>query len=168
MKQHCKPNRLAEYDYSQPGYYFITICTKNMLEYFGSIEKGELLPTATGLVVNWHWRHIPNHYQLVSLIEYQLMPNHLHGILAISKNYQPDPDLPRRKMLIPRVIGSFKKFATRQIRSEINPDFHWQRSFYDHVIRNKESLEKIREYIISNPDNWERAKHFIDDNPFYL
>ena len=147
-----------EYDYSQPGYYFITICTRNMIKCFGRVEKGKLIPSATGLVVNWHWQHIPSHYPMINLDEYQLMPNHLHGILSISKNYQPASDLPRRKMLIPRVIGSFKKFASRQIRSEINPDFHWQRSFYDHVIRNKESLEKIREYILSNPENWEHDK----------
>lgn len=166
LKYNRKPNHLPEYDYSQPGYYFVTICAKNMEECFGRVRKEKFIPMTTGLVVNWHWKQISQHFPNVGIDEYQVMPNHIHGIVVIDENNQSDKNETPRQMLIPRIIGSFKKYTSRQIRAEVQPDFRWQRSYYDHVIRNEESLEMIREYILSNPKNWERDHNRIDDNPF--
>jgi len=166
MRHHRKPNRLADYNYSLPGFYFITICTKNMENCLGTIHSGKCIPSAIGLVVNWHWQRIPQHYPHVHLDDFQLMPDHLHGIIIVNECFQSDAGIARQRMLIPRVVGSFKKFVTLQIRREITQNFKWQRSYYDHVIRNEKSLEKIREYILSNPENWEQDRHWIDDTPF--
>ncbi len=161
-----KPNRLPEYDYSLPGYYFITICTKNMIEYLGKVRKKKFIPSVCGVVVDWHWRRIPQQFENVTIEDFQIMPNHLHGILAVNEAEHSEVINSRRQMLIPRAIATFKRNVSRQIRKEINPDFQWQRSYYDHVIRDEQSLEKIREYILSNPENWERDCNRIDDNPF--
>ncbi|MBC8401558.1 MAG: transposase [Candidatus Marinimicrobia bacterium] len=163
--KHRKPNRLPDFDYSQPGYYFITIYTKNLVKYFGSIYHDELIPSAAGLVVDWNWRQIPRHHQHVGIEVFQIMPNHIHGIIEIDENYQPHITR-RQEMLIPQIISRFKMQTTKQIRAEITPKFQWQRSYYDHVIRNAKSLEIIREYILTNPENWERDRNRIDDNPF--
>ncbi|MBC8401317.1 MAG: transposase [Candidatus Marinimicrobia bacterium] len=165
MMKHRKPNRLPDFDYSRPGFYFVTICTKNMREYFGSIYVNELIPSAAGLVVDWHWRRILRHHKHVCLDVFQVMPNHIHGIIEIDEVHR-SIFTRRQDMLIPQIISRFKMQTAKQIRAEINSEFQWQRSYYDHVIRSAESLEKIRAYILTNPENWERDHNRIDDNPF--
>ncbi|MBC8402343.1 MAG: transposase [Candidatus Marinimicrobia bacterium] len=157
--QRRKPNRLPDYDYSQPGYYFVTICVRNYVESLGQINAGVFIPNTAGSIVDRHWRQIPN------IDEYQVMPNHVHGILVIKANCLIKTTR-RQNMQIPKFISRFKMQTAKQIRTEIDPDFRWQRSYYDHVIRNEESLEMIREYILSNPQNWVQDRNRVDDNPF--
>ena len=79
-----KSIRLKGYDYSKPGIYYVTICTKNLEFLFGEIVRGVMYPSAGGLFVIQCWNDIPKHYQRVKLYEFTLMPNHIHGILEIT------------------------------------------------------------------------------------
>lgn len=156
-----KQNRLTKYDYSQSGYYFVTVCTDNRIEFFGSIEGQKMILNNLGIIAEQFWKEIPNHYNNTELDEFVIMPNHMHGILVI----KPDVSLglaglPTRKQAdglpysLSQIIGSYKNVVTKLARQP-NPVFSWQPSFYDHVIRKEESLDKIREYILSNPLKWE-------------
>ena len=75
--------RYRGFDYSSPGKYFITICTKNKLPYFGKIENGIMILSDPGLIANKCWQEIPNHFPFIELDEFFIMPDHLHGIIII-------------------------------------------------------------------------------------
>ncbi len=77
--------RLKNYDYSANGYYFITICTKNRLHYFGKIIDQKMELSEIGKIAHKCWLEIPNHFPFVILDEFAIMPNHIHGIVIINK-----------------------------------------------------------------------------------
>jgi REP element-mobilizing transposase RayT len=156
-----KPNRLKNFDYSSFGYYYVTICTKNRECWFGEIINGEMILNEIGEIIKQCWLDIPKHFLNVFLDEYVIMPNHVHGILIINQNNVGNAYMRslqnnwkyRTKMLLSMIIHEFKSAASRQIR-QIKSSFRWQKSFYDHIIRNEESLNEIRQYIQQNPINW--------------
>lgn len=75
--------RLQGYDYRREGMYFVTICTKDRLNYFGKIEDGKLVSSEIGQIVLDNWLKIPQFSPHIVLDEFVVMPNHVHGILAI-------------------------------------------------------------------------------------
>jgi len=167
-EQNRKRNRLHNYDYSQTGYYFVTICTQNRQCLFGKIVEDDMILNEAGKIIDYWWNEIKNKFPNSELDEHVIMPNHLHGIIAI---VGPPSNIRRRGKSIKQgeplysplqeMIQWFKTMATNQyIRKVILgalPPFEkriWQRSFYDHIIRNEKSLDAIRVYIQSNPLNW--------------
>ena len=91
MKNNRRSIRLKEYDYSQDGLYFITMCTHNHLCLFGKIFDGKMVLNDTGNIAKECWLNIPEHYPNTKLHEYVIMPNHVHGIIETvgAKNYSP-------------------------------------------------------------------------------
>jgi putative transposase len=172
-----KINRLKNFDYSQNGIYFVTICTKNREELFGKIVNSEMILNEIGKIVHACYLEIPNHFKNVYLDKFSIMPNHIHGILEIINNdlgvgnaHVRSYDIDRTKMLLSKAIHGFKSSVTRNIlypgkeRIYAFPTkFAWQRSFYDRVIRNETELNKIREYIFKNPANWERDRNNVEN-----
>lgn len=112
------------------------------------------------------WLEIPEHFSHVILDEFIIMPNHVHGILIIknkivgNKNFcsQEIPWQTKLSKSLSSIIRGFKIGVTKYFCEKNNHDFQWQKSFYDHIIRNEESLFKIREYIQNNPLKWELGK----------
>jgi len=156
-----KANRLKDYDYSRNGFYFVTICTKNRKEYFGEINDEKMVLNEYGEIAEKLWLEIPNHFEDVKLDEYIIMPNHVHGIIIIDSDEEPVGNRHacslqegRQYQKLPVVIGSYKSAVTREI-NQIHNEFQWQKSFYDHIIRNDKSLHRIRKYIHYNPLKWE-------------
>ena len=153
-----KRNRLTRYDYSQNGYYFVTVCTKDKREWFGRVEDDMMVLNEYGRIVSECWRDIPNHYGNVKLDESVIMPNHVHGIIIIENNvgngFKP---FPTKIHGLSEIMRGFKTFSSRKINNKItnNRHFHWQKSFYDHVIRSENELKLIREYILNNPKKWD-------------
>src|SRR3990167_6110327 len=88
MMERRKPNRLRRYDYSQDGYYFITVCTRNHIEWFGKIANDQMILNECGLIISECWHAIPNHYRNVKLDESIIMSNHIHGIIVISSHVE--------------------------------------------------------------------------------
>lgn len=168
--KHRKLNRLENYDYSQNGMYFITICTKNREYFFGEIKNGEIILNDTGKIIKKCWLDLPNHYKNCILDEWAIMPNHFHGIIEIRHDivetgFKPVPtELINKTHSLSEFIRGFKTFSSRRI-NELNGKnyFQWQRSFYDHIIRNDESLNKIREYIQINPKMWEQDRNNVEN-----
>ena len=198
---HRKSIRLRGYDYSKEGLYFITICTADRKCLFGKIvsvgvqdiepiqsindsemtigvenfepRRQEMILNDAGKIANECWLMIPEHFPDVFLHEHIVMPNHVHGIIELTKspvgvqNFEPKRENfePRRneyQKIISRSIGSivrgFKIGVTKWFRNNTDIENIWQRNYYEHIIRNEHSYEKIADYIIENPNNWE-----IDD-----
>ena len=164
-----RPNRLKHYDYSENGYYFVTICTYNRECFFGEIVEEEMVKNETGELAEKLWLDIPEHFRCVELDEYVIMPNHIHGIVVISNvgnAYMRSLRNERNKMLLSNVIQQYKAAVTREINKlELIPDFKWQKSFYDHIIRNEVSLTKIRNYMQTNPVTWDNDKENLNFIP---
>jgi len=165
---HRKTNRLKDYDYSQPWWYYITICTKDKIEWFGEIKKGKIKLNQYGEIAYQYWEDIPKHFPNVELNEYIIMPNHIHGIVILNPfvgvaDLRPLRRNNRNQMLLSKVIHGYKSSVTRTINKiPDNVKFQWQRSFYDHIIRTEYSCAKIREYITNNPLRWDYDQNAED------
>lgn len=166
-KHHRRSIRLKNYDYSQPGAYFITICTHNRQCLFGEIVNGEMVLNEYGEIAKQCWLEIPVHFPHVQLDEFVIMPNHVHGIIIVGSRHALTLQIavPPQQIeqfgkpthgSIPTIIRSYKSACTKQIniihQSPANPV--WQRNYYEHIIRNENELDSIREYIINNPLKW--------------
>ena len=144
-----KQIRIDNYDYSTPGAYFITVCTANREKCFWSECRGELCSPANvplsdiGIIVNSEIQKLGSVYDAVQVDKYCIMPDHIHLIISI------DTDESGRTQFAPtisRVIKQFKGSITKQIGKSI-----WQKSFYDHGIRNQQDYNEIWQYIENNP-----------------
>ena len=154
--------RLPEHDYSQPGYYFITICTKKRhQEILCSIEHtvGAIINrpprislTPLGRIVDETIRAIPDHYPGISVDQYVIMLDHVHLILSF-RHIGPDGRQIAAPTPLPKVIQQMKRIVSKQVGVSL-----WQKGFYDHVIRNDEDLTNVRRYIRNNPLKWIQDK----------
>jgi len=107
-----------------------------------------------GKIVEKYWREIADYYKHIKLDEYVVMPNHLHGILVIERRDGSRPVPTERIKTLSGLIGAFKTTSSKLIHGRELNNFAWQRSFYDHVIRDEKSLDNIRRYIRYNPLQW--------------
>lgn len=192
-KHHRRSIRLQGYDYSQAGAYFITICTWQRECLFGEIVNCEMQLNPWGEVVKLHWQNLPKYHGNLELNEFVIMPNHLHGIIILINDNlgqnsvgagladisdkkqttsQQNPPFPTsqpqtKPKKLPEILRGFKTFSARRInqmrRTSGVPV--WQRNYYEHIIRNEESLQHIRQYIINNPLSWE-LDQLHPNNPF--
>src|SRR3989442_12323056 len=139
------PKRLAGYDYSQPGFYFVTICTEHHRLVFGTIDDGQVSLKGPGQIAHSVWVSLPKRFPHVNLHEYIFMPNHIHGIIELT---EPDPAVGSTVALW-EIIRVFKAATSYQIRrSESKPWFAWQDDYYKTVIRSEAALQQIRRYIL--------------------
>jgi REP element-mobilizing transposase RayT len=161
--------RLKDYDYSQAGAYFITICTYNKKCMFGKVLDQEMQLNEYGKVVTEEWLRTAEIRPNVELDEFIIMPNHIHGIVAIiescvgatgrsPKGEVPSP-LPKgpTSSSIGAIMAGFKSAVTRRVNElrSTRCEPVWQRNYYEHVIRNEHDLDEIREYIINNVLKWD-------------
>ena len=118
-----KSIRLQEYDYSQVGTYFVTICVKDREYLFGKIAHGEMLPSEFGEIVKGCWIQLPQHFSNIQLDGFVVIPNHVHGIIviiddmvgAIHESPLRMTIIERRRMLLPKIIGRFKMNSAKKI-----------------------------------------------------
>jgi REP element-mobilizing transposase RayT len=279
--------RLPGYDYSREGAYFITICTYNREWLFGEIDQGEMRLNINGNIVQKIWIETPTHFPHITMGEFVVMPNHMHGIILINEpvaarvgarhavplhpadpdsmvksvplhpfdpdtaaqsvplhpfdpdtaaqsvpQHPSDPDTaaqsvpqhpfdpdtaaqsvpqhlsdpdtasqtvsqhpfdpdtavqksddihagksnthPQQEQFgkptigtIPTIVRSFKSAVTKRINEQRAPIHEpvWQRNYWEHVIRDEKSFEKISTYIVNNPANWELDKLFPGEKP---
>lgn len=152
-----KQLRLKNYDYSQNGMYFVTICTYNKKCFFGKIIDNKMKLNVVGKIVKDVLLNISKHQKNVRLNEFVIMPNHIHCIIEIVVDGHARPLQKRSAQTLPIVINGFKSATTKQINEKFGKNnFKWQRSYYDHIIRKEESLQKIKEYIMINSREWEK------------
>ena len=151
-----KKNRLPGHDYSQPGAYFITICTKDHKCILSTIVGADayigprVALTPIGMVVEKYIKNIPG------VGAYVIMPNHVHMILHISSNnilQGPMWASAPTNASVPALVRSWKTLVSKELGQSI-----WQRSYYDHVIRDEQDYLTKVQYIEENPAKW-----FYDD-----
>ena len=154
-----KSTRLKGYDYSLPGVYFVTICTKDREQLLSRIIVGDgvldvpkNILTGYGQIAKKHLENMCAFYDYINLKKYVIMPNHIHILIEISncKQYGSSGTPNPTNSLIPRFVSTFKRFCNSEYTKNI-----WQRSFHDHIIRDEEDFLKIWKYIDENPLKWE-------------
>ncbi len=161
-----KRNRLKEFDYSQTGYYFITICTDNMINFFGNVINSDVKLNRYGNIVKNRLTLLQKNYPYVTLDEFVIMPNHVHVILVIDRSSvgtTRELSLPIKTKSLSGLVGVFKTTSSKEIHNNGLSEFKWQRSFYDRVIRNEKELFQIKKYIIQNPLKWEIEKETTEN-----
>ncbi len=174
---HRRSIRLPGYDYTQAGAYFVTICTHQRQHLFGEIIDGQMHLNLCGQVVVSRWQNIPRHFPRVKLDEFVLMPDHLHGIIAIGGGDGeegiafPDGESISSQVLggnamplrgtetdsLGAIVQNFKSVSTRKI-NQINRSAGtpvWHRNYHERIIRDETALHNIRRYIAANPSKWE-------------
>ncbi len=159
---HCRQStRLRGYDYSQAGAYFVTICTRDRLLLFEDDSIREIAERC--------WLKIPDRNPQIELDRWVIMPNHLHGIIAIRRGVQVnapteaptrDPSnrfsrMSPRRNTIGVIVRTYKAAVTTMCRRSGHTAFAWQRNYYEHVIRNDEELDRVRQYIDHNSARWD-------------
>jgi putative transposase len=162
------PPRLPNFDYTQPGAYFITINSYNRINLFGKTADNSVILNEFGLIASSCWQEIPKHFPFTELDEFIVMPNHLHGIIwiisedpnnsgdtacRVSTDFQQEKFGKSVKGSIPTIIRSHKSAVTRLIRKSNKGMRVWQSNYYEHVLRNNDDLDKTREYIHHNALN---------------
>ena len=161
-----KPNRVKSYDYSQCGAYFITICTTNWNPVLSTIvEDGFPVPKFSGTIAEQYIHKIPKKYPNVSIDNYVIMPDHTHLILYIDAIHPIEAE--HASPTIGNIIGWYKYQVTKQynLSHRTTGQKLFQRSHYDHVIRNQQDYNEIWEYIENNPQNWIQMKRSIQNSP---
>jgi putative transposase len=165
-----KSIRLKEYDYSQPGEYFITICTYDKKCVFGEVVEEKIRLSSIGKIAKKYWEEIPEHFLNVKLDEYVIMLNHVHGIVIITEGRDLINQIPTRnnfplmknpKMTLGKVIRYNKARSSKHIHDSGHVDFRWQSLFYDRIVRSEKELNNIRDYIANNPFKW----YLDEENP---
>lgn len=162
-----EPHRLKGWDYSLNGLYFITICTHEMNHYFGKIHQDLLIPTTAGLIAQIHWYDISTHFEGITLHDFIVMPNHIHGIIQIERIHKSSSSYKNvggatkksnpmvNNNSIAAIIRSYKARVTHDIHIHHSDHyFKWHSKYYDIIIRDEQAFENISYYIRTNPLNW--------------
>ena len=150
--------RMRRYDYRKSGVYFVTICTKNRVRYFGTVRDAVMHRSAVGDIAEGCWLAIPYHFPHVSLDAHIIMPDHMHGILHLHspdflREWQPGQFGKPMKGALGTVVGSYKSAVTRQCNQRDMP-FQWQARYHERVLDSQLSLDNVRRYILNNPKKW--------------
>ena len=155
--QKRKVLRLPIYDYSQNGTYFVTICTDKKRKCLADVRRGGVLPRPMGALVEKEICALSDRYD-ICIDKYVVMPNHVHILMTVQRAGQspaPTPDLSG-------IVGAFKSVTTKAINQLMGTPGQklWQRSFYDHVIRNEADYLRAWQYIDDNPAHWAEDEYF--------
>jgi REP element-mobilizing transposase RayT len=164
-------------DYSLPGKYFVTICTAGTKEWFGNVINSKMHLSEIGQISSKMWREIPVHFPFIGLDAFVVMPNHIHGIIVISRfigtpivgalhatpllshdtthmSGKTMSSISPKSGSLSVVVRSYKSAVTKHaLKFETN--FSWQSGYYDTIICTTGQLSRIRKYISDNAQNWD-------------
>ena len=159
-----KLHRLKNWDYSQNGYYFITVCTQNRCNILTadntiSSVSNVFTPTAIGNIVLSAWQRMSEIDGNIKTDGFCIMPNHIHGIVVIENQPPMENDAERRgRRSLHDLVRGFKSATTREYNKFVPEQMRntlWQKSFYDEIIKSEKMLQEIRQYIDENPRKWQ-------------
>jgi putative transposase len=177
---HRKSIRLMEYDYANPNWYYVTICTKNKECLFGKIKDGRMILNDFGNIVGEELLKTKEIRKNVDIDYYVIMPNHIHAIIIIEYKIESNQRWDKARLVptmnnddirkfgnpiansLASIIGSFKSAVTKRINEHRNTPGGkvWQSNYYEHIIRNEKDLFHIRKYIEQNPLKWELDEYY--------
>ena len=167
---HRRSIRLQGYDYAQVGAYFVTICTYQKECVFGQVVGGEMRVNGGGEIVLSAWNSLPDRFPSIVLDSFIIMPNHVHGIVMLGaiNDVGAGQALPEKRgaassaptmnkiTTFGDAVRAFKSISAIQVSRLLGRKGLplWQRNYYEHIIRNEQSLDSIRQYIVNNPLRW--------------
>lgn len=168
-----KRNRLQNFDYSENRAYFITVCAHGKNQPLSRIELHNGLPvlklTSDGRTVSGYVEKISEKYPTVRVEKYVVMPDHIHLLITLESE---DDGTGNPSPTADRIMGWFKYQTTKEINANNNTAGRrfWQRSYYDHIIRNEADFEETYWYIELNPQRWieKRNKHSKENEQCYI
>ena len=171
---HRRSVRLKGYDYSQLGCYFVTICTYERMPLFGCIADGQMTLNEYGRIAEKELHITEKARANIEIDEHIIMPNHIHCIIKINFRCRGTMLVPEKEYdaierfakptsnSIPTIIRGYKSAVTKQLRDkDVEGYCVWQKGYYEHIIRNEEEFQNIKEYIKNNPNNWKKDKLFL-------
>jgi putative transposase len=162
--------RLQGFDYGTAGAYFVTICCLGRQPFLGEVIEGKVSLSPIGEILADEWEKTREIRASVRLDTSVIMPNHFHALVWISQKRRREipqyhfllqtPSHANRFMApsanLSSMVRGLKGAVTRRARAAGFPEFAWQRSFHDRIVREKEELLRIRAYIQNNPANWQK------------
>ena len=179
QKHHRRSIRLKGYDYTQPGAYFVTLVAHQRDCLFGEIVDDKMRLNAVGELAQGIWLSLPRHFPALTLDEWVIMPNHLHGVLVIGGAGEADhrkgeasavrlsgiaeplaadasPLHGTQSASVGAIVQNYKSVTARKINAHRRTPgaLVWQRNYYEHIVRNDADLHRIRQYIVNNPLKW--------------
>ena len=169
FKHHRRSVRLPEYDYAQPGAYFVTMVTHGRECLFGEVVNAVVRLNEYGEIVEDCWRDVAAHFPTARPDTFIVMPNHFHGIIVIMDDrrgmacHAPTAPESKRRFAQPiacslaAIVGSFKSAVTKRINVlRGTPGWSvWQRNYHDEIVRDDDELRAKREYIVYNAARWD-------------
>ncbi|MCE2963395.1 MAG: transposase [Chitinophagales bacterium] len=179
--------RLAGYDYGQNGAYFITICTKNRIHYFGEIVDRKMILNEIGNLAHEYWQEIPNHFSYIELANFVVMPNHIHGILIIYKN--TDNGYDRTLQVDIPSVETLQGFSVETLQCNVSTDTVKNQKMAEispksgtisSIIRSYKSIvtkharyikpefewqSRFHDHIIRNEPSFNNIQNYIENNP---
>ena len=154
--------RLQDYDYSSGGAYFVTICTQNRAQILSQIVGGDVLDApinvkllSFGKIVDKYIKKFNDFYEYTVVDKYVIMPNHIHMIILIKNGASGTSPPTKQHSVIPQFVSTLKRFVNKEVDHNI-----FQRSFYDHIIRDQNDYLQIWQYIDTNPAKWQEDKYY--------
>ena len=179
--------RWQNWDYSDAGQYFVTICINKRDKILGTVDNGKMILSPYGEIVKSEILAIQTYFDNVDVDKWVIMPNHLHLIITIydvrvwaiphvetihelslqrRQQYDKQYHIKRRQMLIPKIIGKFKMRTSKKMNEIRHTKGYknWQSDYFDRVIRNEKEYYRIKQYIINNPLNWYKDELYTEKN----
>jgi REP element-mobilizing transposase RayT len=157
--------RFAKWDYRSPGWYFVTVCTKNKNCSLGQMIGGKIALSPAGQIADREISSINKHHSNVAADISVVMPNHIHTLIMIDGpgQYSPDsaPLAVRAGPSLATIIGGYKAAVSRLCRRDGITDFQWQPRFHERILGSNAAVDAVRGYIRQNPENWQEDP----DNP---
>jgi REP element-mobilizing transposase RayT len=179
--------RLKGYDYAQEGFYFITICCQDRAHLFGEMVNGEMNLNEFGEIAFEEWKNTEQVRDNCKIYEFVIMPNHIHGIIEITINKGSKDAIGKFQspsQTVGSIVRGFKIVVIKKIKDRFKDswcelkfaptiiptvakkikelDFKiWQRDYFEIIIRNEQSYERISNYIRNNPKKWKEDKFYI-------
>lgn len=132
-----KRNRLPEYDYSNPAWYYVTICTHKHIHHFGKVKNGKMILNKFGKIADNNWINIAKLHEHVNIDYHIIMPNHIHGIIIINSIGNTDKVQPRQKFNVVDAKFGFVKYDSKNV---VDANFA---STTDVIDRTKMELSKL-------------------------
>ncbi|RBQ03805.1 transposase [Pedobacter miscanthi] len=181
---HRRSIRLKGYDYSQAGAYFITICCEDRIHRFGKISGNEMILNQSGTIAYNEWINLSDRFPNFELDVFQIMPNHMHGIIVLkdvgatvavapennakeeNTHEENSRATARVAPTIANIIGAYKSIVSNaclQLFKSHNKTMGklWQRNYYERIIRDESAYHNISNYIINNPSKWNEDKFHL-------
>ena len=174
-KYRIESARLKDWDYATPGFYFVTVCTRQRENIFGEVQEGMMLRSPVGEIVAEELVKTETVRENVKMDTWIVMPNHLHAIIHITHRVETsrgeietlrrnvstaEKENPSRLKpnTLGSIVGQIKIKCTKRIRALGIQKFDWQERFWDEILWDEPSIRNVEWYIETNPANWERDK----------